>query len=97
MELKELESAIEGILFAAGDPMPTERLCLVLEQDRELQVTRLVLDGVIRQPQEELYSAEPPRAVSASLRAVPYYAWGNRGPGGMRVWVPETFDALRTS
>ena len=35
MELKELESAIEGILFAAGDPMPTERLCLVLEQDRE--------------------------------------------------------------
>ena len=35
MELKELESAIEAILFAAGDPMPTERLCLVLEQDRE--------------------------------------------------------------
>ncbi len=35
MELKELESAIEGILFAAGDPMPVERLCLVLEQDRE--------------------------------------------------------------
>ena len=35
MELKEQESAIEGILFAAGDPMPTERLCLVLEQDRE--------------------------------------------------------------
>lgn len=35
MELKELESAIEGILFAAGDPMPTERLCLVLDQDRE--------------------------------------------------------------
>ena len=35
MELKELESAIEGILFAAGDHMPVERLCLVLEQDRE--------------------------------------------------------------
>ena len=35
MELKELESAIEGILFAAGDPMPSERICLVLEQDRE--------------------------------------------------------------
>ena len=26
MELKELESAIEGILFAAGDPMSEERL-----------------------------------------------------------------------
>lgn len=35
MELKELESAIEGILFAAGDPVPVERICLALEQDRE--------------------------------------------------------------
>ena len=35
MELKELESAIEGILFAAGDPVPVERLCLTLGQDRE--------------------------------------------------------------
>ena len=35
MDLKELESAIEGILFAAGDPVPVERLCLTLEQDRE--------------------------------------------------------------
>ena len=35
MELKELESAIEGILFAAGDPVPAERICFALEQDRE--------------------------------------------------------------
>lgn len=35
MELKELEGAIEGILFAAGDPVPVERICFVLEQDRE--------------------------------------------------------------
>ena len=35
MELKELESAIEGILFAAGDPVSTERICVTLEQDRE--------------------------------------------------------------
>lgn len=35
MELKELESAIEGILFAAGDPVSVERICLVLGQDRE--------------------------------------------------------------
>ena len=35
MDLKELESAIEGILFAAGDPVPVERLCLTLSQDRE--------------------------------------------------------------
>ena len=35
MELKELESAIEPILFAAGDPVPAERICTALEQDRE--------------------------------------------------------------
>ncbi len=35
MELKELESAIEAILFAAGDPVPAERICTALEQDRE--------------------------------------------------------------
>ena len=35
MELKELESAIEGILFAAGDPVSVERICLTLEQDRD--------------------------------------------------------------
>lgn len=35
MELKELEGAIEGILFAAGDPVPVERVCFALEQDKE--------------------------------------------------------------
>ena len=35
MELKELESAIEAILFAAGDPVPAERICTALDHDRE--------------------------------------------------------------
>ena len=35
MELKELEGAIEGILFAAGDPVPVDRICFTLEQDKE--------------------------------------------------------------
>lgn len=34
MELKELEAALEGILFASGEPVPVERLCLGLESDR---------------------------------------------------------------
>ena len=34
MEVKEIESAIEGILFAAGEPVGVERLCLALESDR---------------------------------------------------------------
>ena len=34
MELKELESALEGVLFAAGEPVGVERLCLGLDTDR---------------------------------------------------------------
>ncbi len=34
MELKELESALESVLFAAGEPVAVERLCLGLDVDR---------------------------------------------------------------
>lgn len=34
MELKEIESAIEGILFAAGEPVGVERICMTLEIDK---------------------------------------------------------------
>lgn len=33
--MKDIESAIEGILFAAGEPIKAERLCTVLETDRK--------------------------------------------------------------
>ena len=34
MEVKEMEAALEAILFAAGEPIGVERLCLGLETDR---------------------------------------------------------------
>ena len=34
MELKEIEAAMEAILFAAGDPVGVERLCMSLEIDK---------------------------------------------------------------
>lgn len=33
MELKDIESAIEAILFASGDPIPVERIAMALEMD----------------------------------------------------------------
>ena len=27
MEMKEIESAVEGILFASGEPVQTDRIC----------------------------------------------------------------------
>ena len=34
MEMKEIESAVEGILFASGEPVHIDRVCLALEVDR---------------------------------------------------------------
>jgi len=33
-DMKEIESAIEGILFASGEPVHVERICVALEMDR---------------------------------------------------------------
>lgn len=30
----------------------------------------------------------PPNPARIELTAIPYYAWNNRGPGKMRVWIP---------
>jgi hypothetical protein len=39
---------------------------------------------------DRLYRQEPPVMKNAWIRAIPYYAWDNREPGAMRVWLPET-------
>jgi segregation and condensation protein B len=36
VELNDIESALEGILFAAGDPVPAERIALVLGVETEI-------------------------------------------------------------
>ena len=34
LEMKEIESAIEGILFASGEPVHIDRICVAMEMDR---------------------------------------------------------------
>ena len=34
LEMKELEAAVEGILFASGEPVHIDRICLALDIDR---------------------------------------------------------------
>ena len=38
----------------------------------------------------ELYRDKPPILREASFTAIPYFAWDNRQPGKMQVWLPET-------
>ena len=46
MEMKEIESAIEGILFAAGEPIHIDRICVAMEMDRSTveQVLQRLMD-----------------------------------------------------
>jgi len=45
MEIKEMESVIEGLLFAAGDPLETEKIAEILEIDKKS--ARLVLNNMV--------------------------------------------------
>ena len=64
-------------------------------------VVTVTVDGHLRQPAEPEGSGagwwpyRPAREASAdgwqpvTLTAIPYFAWANRGPGAMRVWIPR--------
>ena len=73
MEVKELQSALEGVLFAAGEPVSVERLCLGLEVDRP------TLDAVAQQMMDQFsYDRRGIRLVrlenSYQLCSAPEYA-----------------------
>jgi len=55
-----------------------------------MEGNEICLDGRRMISPEELYGEAPPREEIVSVRAVPYYSWGNRGHGEMRVWMLET-------
>ena len=63
-------------LLNGGDgDVAAGRLIPTPEDERHVAFTR------------ELYRTEPPAKRPVRIRAVPYYAWDNRDPGEMLVWV----------
>jgi len=54
-----------------------------------LQARGMMLDAP---PDSHLYNAYTTYSKSAqpvALTAIPYFAWANREPGAMRVWIPR--------
>ena len=43
-----------------------------------------------------LYRTAPPATQPCAIRAVPYYAWDNREPGAMCVWLPTSAGHTQT-
>lgn len=52
-------------------------------------LVELTLTGERRVLHGELYTEKKPERESVSLKAIPYFAWGNRGENEMSVWLLE--------
>ncbi len=88
---------LEGV----DHPVPLHRIVLPQDADLTSSFQAEILDGVntIRAQAlieddadwgRTLYRSQPPRRLPADITAIPYYAWDNRQPGEMRVWLRET-------
>jgi DUF1680 family protein len=54
-----------------------------------LEAEGVALNGDRIELYQEKPFASPSAAGKTTLRAIPYHVWANRGPGAMRVWIPE--------
>ena len=64
-EMKEIEAAVEGILFASGEPVHIDRICLAAELDRptaELVLQKL-MDYYSFERRGTAGSCAPPRSM----------------------------------
>jgi uncharacterized protein len=87
-------------LEGADNPTPLHRLRLPDNAEFEARLEEDLLGGVVTLHGSAeadrvadwsgaLYRREPPRSEPAALKAVPYFAWDNREPGEMEVWLRE--------
>ncbi|MDH7568643.1 MAG: glycoside hydrolase family 127 protein [Armatimonadota bacterium] len=87
-------------LEEADHPVSVHRLLLPRNAPVKARFDNSVLGGVVLLEGEgvalrengwegALYRATPPDASPCLLTAVPYFAWDNRAPGTMTVWIPE--------
>ena len=97
LEVGPLVYAVEQIDLAEG--VATDDLHIDLdapirlgEAEPELSVRFLQASGHVhrRAPSASPYplAADPGEREPVAIRALPYYAWANRGADAMRVWIP---------
>ncbi|HVG77312.1 MAG TPA: beta-L-arabinofuranosidase domain-containing protein [Patescibacteria group bacterium] len=87
MRLADLEIDAGAPLAAAWEPDRLDGVAVVRAHGREIDTGAW---------QQRLYrplgSAPPAARRPIALTAIPYYAWANREPGAMRVWMPRAED-----
>lgn len=60
-----------------------------IDSEPALDVDMLTADGIADIANAALYRASAPQTDHVQLRAVPYFAWANRGQSTMAVWIRE--------
>jgi uncharacterized protein len=87
-------------LEQVDQPVPINRLVLPLDSPISARFEPRLLGGIIvltgqvrvKEDQDwgkQLYRPQAAELKAAQFTAIPYYAWDNRQPGGMAVWLPE--------
>ena len=75
----------------AGLSIPGDAACKVAAPPQGLpaDLDAIIVRGVRSKATDALYSAKQPEEAAVTITAIPYFAWGNRGEGEMRVWIRE--------
>jgi uncharacterized protein len=79
----------EGVVLE--DVRIDPRAPITVEPRADLRAV-LLARGAVEAPAPDLYrtSTVDDKGVPVTITAVPYFLWGNRKPGSMRVWIPVT-------
>jgi uncharacterized protein len=90
-------------LEGADNPEPLYRISLPKNEVLHSHFDEQLLGGVVKITgkavfyndfdwDRELYRTSLPAPQQFEFTAIPYYAWDNRKPGQMLVWIPEILD-----
>ena len=85
--IEEYENGTD--LSAIRLPRSSEIICEKIDDKLIGNVVVLKAEGTRMTSDDALYSKTPPKGEAVTLHAIPYYTWGNRESGGMRVWLLE--------
>ena len=74
-------------------PSAGEISCEYAEEAPLAGMVTLNVAGIRRAYHSSLYTEEMPEFKKTEMKAIPYFAWGNRGINQMRVWMPEIYNS----
>ena len=67
---------------------PAQQVTVTHEENELGKIVSLSVPGSVEQPDETtLYANSAPEKIPCEIKMIPYYAWDNRTPGEMLVWL----------